>query len=96
MNILPIRSYDTAMKKTLITLAVTLGLLMVACTDEAGARHALDSAGYTEIELTGFNAFECGDDDGTATGFTAKNPAGKRVSGTVCCGIFAKGCTIRF
>lgn len=29
------------------------------------------------------------------TGFVAKNPAGKRVEGVVCCGVL-KACTVRF
>jgi hypothetical protein len=33
--------------------------------------------------------------DNFATGFTAKNPQGRQVFGTVCCGIM-KACTIRF
>jgi hypothetical protein len=55
----------------------------------------LEKAGYSEIQTTGYAAFECGKDDDFHTGFRAKNPAGTLVEGTVCCG-FLKGCTIRF
>lgn len=37
----------------------------------------------------------CGDDDELASDVTAKNPAGRTVSFTVCCGWPSKGCTIR-
>lgn len=56
----------------------------------------LESAGYTDVKTTGYNFLECGENDTFHTGFTATNPNGKRVSGTVCCGLFIKGCTIRF
>ncbi len=83
------------MKLGLIT--ATVGLLALAgCTDESNTRRTLESAGYTDIQTTGYSWFECGKDDTYHTGFTAKNPLGKPVSGTVCCGMWTKGCTIRF
>lgn len=83
------------MKLSLII--ATVGLLALAgCTDEANTVRTLDSAGYTEIQTTGYSWFECGKDDTFHTGFRAKNPAGKVVEGTVCCGMWSKGCTIRF
>ncbi len=69
---------------------------LVACTDEDNTRRTLESAGYSDIHTTGYSWFECGKDDTFHTGFTAKNPVGKTVSGTVCCGMWTKGCTIRF
>lgn len=70
--------------------------LLVACTDEGSAHRALVSSGYTGIKFTGYSVSACGSDDTTATGFTAINPAGHLVSGTVCCGLLIKGCTVRF
>lgn len=80
------------MKKRLLVL---LAVFTLGCTDESGSRTALVSAGYSNIHLTGYRWFGCGEDDGYHTGFTATNPAGVRVSGVVCCGLM-KGCTIRF
>jgi hypothetical protein len=70
-------------------------LLLAACTDESGSRKALESSGFSEIRFTGYSPFSCSDSDTFSTGFTAKNPAGHAVKGTVCCG-FLKSCTVRF
>ncbi len=67
---------------------------MVSCTDEEGAYKALHSAGYTDIQLTGYT-MSCGRDDYTCTGFIAKGPTGVLTEGAVGCGAFFKGCTIR-
>jgi hypothetical protein len=81
------------MKKIAIILFV---LLLAACTDPSVARRVLESNGYTQIEITGYNMFDCSKDDFYHTGFRAKAPGGKVVSGTVCSGLFFKGNTIRF
>jgi hypothetical protein len=73
-----------------------LGLALVACTDDSATIRTLNDSGYTDIQTTGYSWFECGSDDHYHTGFQAKNPAGKVVNGTVCCGLMFKGCTIRF
>ncbi len=78
------------MKKFAIILAV-----MFSCADEQGATQALQNMGMTQIELKGWDAFACGDDN-TCTGFEATNPQGMRVKGAVGCGIGCKGCTVRF
>ena len=59
------------------------------------ANKTLESAGFTDVTITGWNPLACGEDDTYATGFTAINPQGKVVEGTVCSGVF-KGATIRF
>lgn len=79
------------MKKVICALA----LLTLSCTDEEGSRKALVAQGFTDIQFTGYAAFDCSEDDNYATGFRAKNPNGIMVEGTVCCGIWKK-CTIRF
>lgn len=78
-------------------LAALLALVLCSfsCTNDSGSRRALESEGFTEIQLTGYSWLSCGKDDTFATGFTAKNAKGNPVSGTVCCGL-VKGCTIRF
>ena len=82
-------------------IAIAAGLFaalatLAACSNSKDARHALESAGYTDIQTTGWSPFSCSEDDTFSTGFIAKNPAGKTVEGTVCSGLFIKGATIRF
>jgi hypothetical protein len=78
-----------------LVLAIALVAALVGCTDEHGSRRALEAQGFGNIEFTGYAWIGCGQDDDFATRFNATNPAGKRVSGVVCCGL-AKGCTVRF
>lgn len=78
-----------------IMLALAVSAMAGACTDESGARRALESQGFTSITFTGYRWMSCGRDDDFATGFIATNPTGKRVDGVVCCGLM-KGCTVRF
>jgi hypothetical protein len=70
-------------------------VIATACTDESGATRALQSSGFSDITITGYEVFGCGKDDLSATGFRAKSPVGRPVSGVVCCGLL-KGCTVRF
>lgn len=77
-----------------LILALTL-LISLGCTDERMTRDTLTKAGFTDIEVTGWAAFACSDDDTFTTAFIATNPTGQRVTGAVCCG-FLKACTIRF
>lgn len=76
---------------------ILAALLLAGCgADESNSRRTLESSGYTEISITGWAPLTCGKDDTFSTGFTAKNPQGRRVSGVVCCGLVFKGCTVRF
>lgn len=79
--------------KNFVIIAVAIGL--VGCTAPDRSHRILTENGYTDIELTGYSWFACGQDDAFSTGFVATSPAGKRVEGTVCAGWF-KGATIRF
>jgi hypothetical protein len=69
-------------------------LMTVACTNEEDSLRVLRASGYTDINLTGYAAFGCGEDDVSHTGFEATGPTGVRTSGVVCCGWW-KSCTIR-
>lgn len=80
------------MKKTLIVAA----MLLVGCTDAENATRLLKAQGYTDIEITGYSAFGCSEDDTLHTGFRAKGVNGQVVVGTVCSGLFFKNSTIRF
>lgn len=72
-----------------------LSIFALACTDEAGARRALDANGFSSVTLSGFDWWSCSKGDTYATKFEATNSVGKRVSGVVCCGVM-KACTVRF
>ena len=76
-------------------LLVAFWICASACTDDSGSRRALGAQGFTNIQLDGWEPFDCGKDDTFSTGFHATNPAGHPVSGVVCCGVL-KACTVRF
>lgn len=78
-----------------IKLLLIIPIFLTACTNPDKARNTLNSAGYTDIHTGGYDMFACGEGDVSATQFTAKNPKGQTVQGTVCCGL-TKSCTIRF
>ena len=80
------------MKKIAVAL---LALLLAACTDPTAARKALDNLGFSDVEITGYRFFTCGDDYTYHTGFSAKNPKGNLVTGAVCSGWF-KGSSVKF
>ncbi len=80
--------------KTLFTLAAIC--FAIACTDDDSTRKTLQMHGFTNVQTTGYSPFTCGDNDSFSTGFRATNPSGQVVEGTVCCGLFGKGCTVRF
>ena len=82
--------------KKLILMGAIFALALSSCmTDEPNAKRLLESEGYTNIEFTGYNCFECSEDDWYSTGFEATNSNGNHVKGTVCAGMW-KGKTIRF
>lgn len=65
-------------------------------TNPGVATEIVEDAGYTDVQMTGFNYWGCGTGYETAylgskiemTGFTALAPSGRRVTGTVCRGTF--------
>lgn len=71
-------------------------LFLSSCrVSEEESKRVLVNSGYTQIELKGVALFSCSDDDGFSRKFTAINPRGERVDGTICCGLL-KSCTVRF
>jgi hypothetical protein len=83
------------MKKILI---IAAALSLAGCfTDPQSATRVLTEAGFTQIHITGYQYFGCSQHDNIHTGFTAKGPTGKSVSGVVCSGygLFGKSNTIR-
>lgn len=79
------------MKRLMILTAL---VALAGCSDSDGARKALEGAGYSDIQIGGYQFTGCGESDWTSTGFTAKGPTGKPVDGVVCGG-WPKGSTIR-
>lgn len=80
------------MKK--IALALTL---LLSCTNDDATRGTLEAQGYTDIQITGYAPWHCGEDDSTCTGFVAVGPTGMTVRGAVGCSRTGcgKGCTVR-
>jgi hypothetical protein len=77
-----------------VWLFVTTGLVEVS---DDRARKALESSGFRSVKLGGTDALVCAEGE-SSRHFAATNPQGKRVEGTVCCGLtgLAKGCTLRW
>lgn len=84
------------MRKLLNCLFFTLTCLLTGCTSESDATNALQSLGFSNVQMTGYHWFACSQDDWFHTGFTAQNIYGKYVSGTVCSGLLFKNATVRF
>jgi hypothetical protein len=80
---------------TFVVFVVIIMNILGGCTAPDKSYRLLEQRGYTNIEITGYKFFACGQDDLTHTGFKAKNMAGNTIEGTLCCGIL-KSCTIRF
>jgi hypothetical protein len=80
-------------KHFLIPLAALL--MLAGCTDEHTALRVLNSAGFKDVQLTGYRWYGCGSEDNFRTGFNATAPSGERVSGVVCSG-WMQGATYNF
>jgi len=79
-----------------VTIAFLINSNKIPADDER-ALSALHSAGFRDAKLGGTDAFACEESE-SSRHFSAINPAGTRVEGTVCCGLarIGKGCTIRW
>jgi hypothetical protein len=60
-----------------------LALVLISCSDSRGSEKFLEHEGFTEITMGGFDFFAHGRDDWTTTHFTARNAAGRMVTGAV-------------
>jgi len=78
-----------------LTLTALTALSLTACTRTPESKHLLESQGFTDVTMTGYSFFGCGQDDAYSDGFTAKTIKGQSVTGVVCGGLL-KGSTIRF
>lgn len=68
---------------------------LAGCTSADSATKALQASGYTDVHITGYRFFGCGEDDWFRTGFRAKGANGQPIEGVVCGGLLFKGNTIR-
>lgn len=80
------------MKRFLIVAVAPL--ILTACTDEAGARRALEAHGLTPLEVGGLPSWGCSNGEFYMTKFKARNARGHEVTGVVCSGPL-KGSAIR-
>lgn len=79
------------MKKFIV---IAAAIIVSGCTDATSAKRALEQAGYSNVQTTGYSFFGCDEKDTYHTGFIAQGPTGKPAEGVVCAGVF-KGSTIR-
>lgn len=73
---------------------ILFALLLTGCTRREKATRILEDQGYTEIEITGWRPFMASKNENFSTGFRAKSPSGKIVTGAVTERLFG-GSTIR-
>jgi hypothetical protein len=64
------------------------------CTDPKIAQETAEVSGFTDVQVTGYEAWGCGKDDAYHTGFTARGVNGSCIHGVVCSNVF-KGATLR-
>ena len=79
-------------------LIIAAALSLAGCfSDPQEATRVLTEAGYTQVQITGYQFSGCGKSDNIHTGFKAKGPTHRDVRGVVCSewGPFGKSSTIR-
>ena len=74
--------------------SVLLAVVLSSCTDESGAKKALERNGYKSINVGGYGWFAGSKEDVYVTKFKAVAPNGDTVTGCVTRGWF-KGNTVR-
>lgn len=86
------------MRKFLLASTLLAASLLAGCSDAVGADRAVRAQGLSDIQITGYRWFGCGEKDDTSTGFTARNIRGEQVTGVVCSNWspFGKTSTVRF
>jgi len=81
----------------LVLLLIALIIFFIpSCSNEEGAKKALEHRGYTHIEITGKHWWACDFGDYRNTAFKAKTITGIDVEGSVCDGLFKDGPEIKF
>lgn len=83
------------MKKIFVSAFLALSLASCGVNVDRATRN-LEAQGLTNVKITGYSWFGCGQDDSFRSNFTATGVNGKPVEGSVCSGFWGKGTTIRF
>ena len=86
--------FERAKRRAYLTSAALLAGALCACTDGDKASRALSAAGYHNVQIIGWRAFGCDENDTFHTGFRATGADGQPVTGVVCSGIL-KNATVR-
>lgn len=82
------------MKK--IVLLCAIGAALSSCgIDAAEAKRVIEAQGITNVQVTGYAWFGCGNDDDYGSNWTGTGANGKPVGGVICGG-WLKGYTVRF
>jgi hypothetical protein len=92
---------EGAFAKGVMYLAIAVVSLGIFFAGNCGAPdpklgRSLEKQGFTKVTVGEWDAFECGTSDSISRTFTATNGNGQQVRGTICCGFFFKGCTVRW
>ena len=86
----------TLSKAILISCSLLIAVLFLnACTNPTDAKRVLEAAGYTNVQILGYDWLNYSQDDHYHDKFSAIGPTGKPVTGVVCAGLLGKGSTIR-
>lgn len=78
-----------------VSIIASVLVALTGCTRPESATRVLLDAGYSDVQITGYRFFVCSENDTMHTGFRAKGPTGRPVTGTVCEGVMFKASTIR-
>jgi hypothetical protein len=77
------------------SLLFLITMSLFSCTEPEHARRVVEDSNFKNIEIKGYQAFSCSEDDWFRTGFCAENLNGKKVCGVVCSGLLFKSSTVR-
>jgi len=80
-------------RSILVLVIITISGCMNA--SDSTVIRAAESAGLHDVKPTGLAPMSCAEDDMFRSHFTATRADGRKVEGSVCCGVL-KDCTVRF
>ena len=88
--------------KATLSLIISCMAIVISCISMQGcnvsqskAAEVLSNEGFTDVQVTGHAWFACSKGDSFSSNFTAVNPRGQTVEGSICCGVI-KSCTVRW
>jgi hypothetical protein len=88
------------MTKSILAVALATLCGCGGLVDSDRAVQAVEDLGFSDVRVVDrsnvFPQFDgCGEKEAAAFSVQGKNPSGKTVQVTVCCGLMFKGCTVR-